>query len=154
MPRTEIAAARTRYRTRAGAAAWPARGAILLAATLAGCSSFGFGQNDPKPVEPNLFPSGYKASIMTLVQTDPYGLVGVREASLSAPVLKPFGTESRYVACVRAVGPDWRKEKAVIFFGGEINQFVDASPEQCGGAAYQPFPELPTLLKTLGGNKK
>jgi hypothetical protein len=29
-----------------------------------------------------------------------------------------------------------------IFLGGEITQFVDSTPEQCGDAVYQPFTEL------------
>jgi hypothetical protein len=39
-----------------------------------------------------------------------------------------------------------------VYFGGAINQFIDAG-EQCTGAAYQPFPELPTLLATLRSKK-
>ena len=153
-PEIEFSRACVKNVARAAAAPWPALGVVLLAAALAGCSSFGFGQSEQKAVDPNVFPADHKARVITLMQTDPYALVGAREASLSAPELKPFGTESRYVVCLRAVSPDWRKEKAIIFFGGEINQFVDATPEQCGKAAYQPFPELITLLRTLGGNKK
>jgi hypothetical protein len=128
-------------------------GAVVLAAALAGCSSFGFGQSEQKAVDPNVFPADYKTRLTTFMQSNPYGLVGAREAGLAAPELKAFGTETRYVACLRAVGPDWRKEKAIIFFGGEINQFVDATPEQCGAAAYQPFPELLTMLRAIGGKK-
>jgi hypothetical protein len=29
-----------------------------------------------------------------------------------------------------------------IFFGGEVNQFVDAAQDGCKGVAYEPFPEL------------
>ena len=39
------------------------------------------------------------------------------------------------------------KQKAAIFFGNRINQFVDATPELCGGAQYQPFPELQALQR-------
>jgi len=153
MWRSEIAITGSRARQLAYAAPWRAYGAILLAAVLAGCSSFGFGQNEQPVVDPNLMPSNPKATVMSFLQTNPYGLVGAREASLSEPELRPFGTDNRYVACLRAVGPDWRKEKAIIFYGGAINQFVDATPEQCGKAAYQPFPELPALLKTLSSKK-
>jgi hypothetical protein len=30
----------------------------------------------------------------------------------------------------------------VYFLGGQINQFVKTTPEQCKWAAYKPFPEL------------
>ena len=29
-----------------------------------------------------------------------------------------------------------------IFLGGDITQFVDSTPLQCGDAVYQPFTEL------------
>jgi hypothetical protein len=133
------------------AASWRAAAFALAAFTLAGCSSFGLGQDQP-PDNPNLFPADYKSGLMTFLQTNPFGLVGTREASLSPPELKPFGNESRYVACLRAAGPDWRKEKMIVYYGGAINQFVDAS-EQCNGAAYQPYPELPAMFAQLRSKK-
>jgi hypothetical protein len=128
-------------------------GAALLAIALSGCASFG-GQKETKEADPNIMPADYKASVMAFLQNDPYGLVGVRAAELSSPELKPFGTESRYVVCLRAAGPDWRKEKMFIYYGGAINQFIDATPEACGTAAYQAFPEIAAMLNQLRGNKK
>lgn len=127
--------------------AWRAAGIGTAMLALAGCSSFGFGQAD-KPVEPNVFPADYKADLMAFLQNNPFGLVGTREAALSPPELKAFGNENRYVACLRVAGADWRKEKMVVYFGGAINQFVDAGA-QCNGAAYQPYPELPALFAQL-----
>jgi hypothetical protein len=124
----------------------PALGVALLGLTLAHCSSF---STVPPRIDPNLFPTNYKASVLTSLQTNPYGMVGAVSADLSPPLLKPFGTDSRYVACMRAAGPNWRKEKMIVFFGGEINQFVDATEEGCKGAAYVPFPELPAMLAQL-----
>jgi hypothetical protein len=89
---------------------------------------------------------------MAFLQVNPFNLVGAREAALSAPELKAFGNDTRYVACLRVAGPDWRKEKMVVYFGGTINQFVDAG-EQCSGAAYQPFPELPAMFAQLKSKK-
>ncbi len=129
--------------------------AIALAAVLAGCSSF-----SPPPansVDPNLYPANYRAGLLTFLQQNPYGLTGALSAELSPPVLKAFSSESRdsrYVACLRAAGPNWRKEKMVVFYGGDINQFIDASEAACQGAAYAPFPELTTLLAQLSGQKK
>ena len=132
--------------------ALPAAAIGVMAVALAGCSSFGFGHSEEKPVEPNVFPTDYKAGVMAFLQVNPFNLVGAREAALSAPELKAFGNDTRYVACLRVAGPDWRKEKMVVYFGGTINQFVDAG-EQCSGAAYQPFPELPAMFAQLKSKK-
>ena len=129
----------------------PASGAALIALALASCSSFSAA---PPKADPNVFPANYKASVMTYVQVNPTELVGIVSAELAAPVLKPFGAESRYVACLRAAGSDWRKEKMVVFYGGEINQFVDAGEEACRGAAYVPFPELTAMITQLRSKQK
>jgi|HubBroStandDraft_1064217.scaffolds.fasta_scaffold29180_4 hypothetical protein len=136
---------------RAGARRLLALGAVLVGLVLAHCSSF---STPPKYVDPNLFPANYKASLMTFLGTNPYGMVGAISADLSPPVLKPFGTESRFVACMRAAGPNWQKQKMAVFYGGEINQFVDATEEACKDAAYAPFPELPAMLAQLKAKPK
>ena len=38
-----------------------------------------------------------------------------------------------------------RRDKIGYFYGGHLNQLVDATPQQCGNAAYKPFPELEKL---------
>jgi hypothetical protein len=129
-------------------ASWRRVAGALAALALAGCSSFGIGQSDPPPVEANVFPADYKAGLLTFLRTNPFNLVGAREAAVSPPELKPFGNESRYVACLQVAAPDWRKEKMIVYYGGAINQFVDAT-ELCKSAAYQPFPELPAMFATL-----
>jgi hypothetical protein len=134
-----------------GARKLPAVGATLLGFALAHCSSFNPG---PPRVDPNVFPANYNATVLTSLQTNPYGFVGAISADLSPPVLKPFGTDSRYVVCLRAAGPNWRKEKMVVFYGGEINQFVDATEEACKDAVYAPLPELPAMLATLKSKPK
>jgi hypothetical protein len=146
MGKPSIADPYPRASRRGGARKLSALGAALLGFALAHCSSF---STPPSRVDPNVFPANYKASVMTFVQANAYGMAGAISAELSPPVLKPFGTDSRYVACVRAAGPNWRKEKMVVFYGGEINQFVDATEEACKDAAYTPFPELPAMLAQL-----
>jgi hypothetical protein len=79
-------------------------------------------------------------------------MLNVREASISAPALKQFGSESRFFACLRVSGPDWRRDKTVIFYSGGINQFI-AEGEQCGAAPYQPFPELVAQISQMKGKK-
>jgi hypothetical protein len=108
----------------------------IVAIALAGC-----GEKREAKVDPNLFPTDYKAKILKVLQTyltDRSGFIG---AAISPPVLKPFGNENRYVVCVRLSG-NKPGEKMAIFFGGEVNQFVDAAQGVCTGAAYEPFPEL------------
>jgi hypothetical protein len=129
-------------------------GVVALALALAGCGSFNLNGAQPPAVDPNILPANPKAVVMSFLQQDPFFLVGAREAALSAPELKPFGTESRYVVCLRATGPDLHKEKMFVFYGGEVNQYVDATPEACGTANYQPFPELPAMLARTAGQKK
>jgi hypothetical protein len=129
---------------------WVLSAALLVA--LAGCSSF-----NPPPataVDPNIYPANYKAALMTMLQTNPFGLVGAISAQLSAPALRPFGSDNRYVACLNVTGPDWHKEKMVVFFAGAINQFVDATEEACKGAAGAPFPELPAMFAQLKSKQK
>jgi hypothetical protein len=134
----------------------PRRVSVLSAAALlvalGGCSSF-----SPPPattVDPNIYPANYKAALMTMLQNNPFGMVGVVSAQLSAPALRPFGPDTRYVACLTATGPDWHKEKMVVFFAGAINQFVDANDEACKGAALAPFPELPGMLAQIRSKQK
>jgi len=123
-----------------------------LAFALEGCSSF-----SPPPaasIDPNIYPTNYKAQLMAFLQTNAAGVTGTVSAELAAPALKPFGTESRYVACLHAAGTDWRREKMFVFYGGEINQFVDATEEACKGAPYAPFPELPAMLAQIRSKQK
>ena len=62
---------------------------------------------------------------------------------------------TRYVACLRYNAKDefgkyaGSKDKVAFFYAGQITQLVDASRELCGNAAYQPFPELQALCRSL-----
>ena len=111
------------------------------------------GETGKKAVDPNAYPEDYKKDVLAYVKTHPGELLNAREASISTPALKQFGTQSRYFACLRVNGPDWRKEKMLVFYSGGINQFIDAEGDQCGAAAYQPFPELVTQISELKGKK-
>jgi hypothetical protein len=55
--------------------------------------------------------------------------------------------------CLRIDGQNGRKEKFVVFYAGLINQFVDATSEQCGAAAYQSFPEALAAFSPPSGKK-
>ncbi|HVZ54108.1 MAG TPA: hypothetical protein VG986_19220, partial [Pseudolabrys sp.] len=98
--------------------------------------------------DPNIFPTDYKKQILlTLTQTleDP---TNIKEAGISEPMLRPAGTEQRYSVCVRLNARDLNrqytgvKERIAYFYGGSLNQLVDAGQGQCAKVVYQPWPEL------------
>jgi hypothetical protein len=126
---------------------------ILLLAAVAGCSESALWGKPEKAVDPNVYPENYKKDVLTYVKAHPAEMLNAREASISTPALKEFGTERRFFSCLRVSGPDLRKDKTVIFFSGRINQFIDAEGEQCGAAPYQPFPELVAEISQLKGKK-
>jgi len=127
---------------------------VLVAVALAGCGEqLGFGRKEAAP-DPNLVPGNYREDLLTFLKTYLGSAAGIiRDASLSAPALKPFGSESRYVVCVRYSDGDGSHEKMAVFFSGSINQFVDPTGGQCNGATYQPFPELQGLGAKAAGRK-
>ena len=123
---------------------------ILLSAmlVLAGCSSFG--GSKPKPdivVNPNVFPTNYRRQIVDLLTMQLTNPVEFRSALISQPVVKPVteGTDPHYVVCLQYPNRTEHRIKVVIFLEGAPTQYVDATPQQCGDAAYGPFPELATL---------
>jgi hypothetical protein len=118
---------------------------LTLLAALAGCSDFGFLR--PK-LDPNAYPASYRADLLAYVRVHPVDILDAREVLVSTPTLKQGGTDNRYFVCLRAQSEDWRKDKLVVFYAGQVNQLVDATTEQCGGAAYESFAELlPELNK-------
>jgi hypothetical protein len=113
---------------------------VFVAVALAGCSNPFDKKEEPK-VDPNLFPSDYKSRVALFLQTYITDREGFRGAGISAPVLKPFGSDNRYVVCVRLNGSK-AGDKAAVFFGGALNQFSNATEGMCAGAAYEPYREL------------
>ena len=116
--------------------------AVTLAIVVAGCSL-----NTKKPqaptVDPNLYPQNYRRDVAIFLAQQLLDRADFRGARVAQPVLKPVGGESpRYVVCLVFSGHSEIKNKMAIFLGGEITQFVDSTPQQCGDAVYQPFTEL------------
>ena len=128
---------------------------VILAWALAGCEgTTHFLSSEPRPVEPNVYPENYKSDLLGLMRTFLNDPTDIRDAYVAEPVLKLFDRQDRYVVCVRYNPKVDGKyagaaNKVAIYFGGRINQFVDAKPDQCADAAYQAFPEL-EQLKRLG----
>jgi hypothetical protein len=65
-----------------------------------------------------------------------------RGAMISEPALKPIEQSQHYVVCVQFNPRSAIKTKAAVYLSGQMTQFVDATPEQCADASYQPFKEL------------
>jgi hypothetical protein len=122
----------------------------VLAVGLVGCS--GSGSKQPEE-NPNIFPADYKNEIlftMTNTLEDP---TNIRNAFISEPVLRQAGQEERYVVCVRSDSRNANKhytgskDRIGYFYAGHLTQLVEATKEQCGSAAYKPFPELEKLCQ-------
>lgn len=120
-----------------------------LALSLAGCSS-----SSKQPEEnPNQFPADYKNEILNTMNATLEDPTNVRGAYISEPVLRPAGKDERYVVCVRSDSRNANKhytgskDRIGYFYGGHLNQLVEATKEQCGNAAYKPFPELEKLCQ-------
>jgi hypothetical protein len=121
-----------------------------VALVLVNCSS----SKKAEPEEnPNVFPSNYKNEILTTMTAALDDPTNVRDAYISEPALRRAGNDERYVVCVRSDSRDasrlytGSKDRIAYFYGGHLNQLVEATREQCGNAAYKPFPELEKLCQ-------
>jgi hypothetical protein len=123
-------------------AAWVACTPALLAA----CSG-----TEKPAVEPNLFPADYKDQILKAMPEVVADTAYIRDAGITDPALMQFGAAQRYAACVRfnprksGTEYDGIQVRLAIFNGGSLTQFTKATTEQCGSAAYKPFPEMERL---------
>jgi hypothetical protein len=130
------------------------------ALTLAGCGGVQLSgwnvfekHEDPWKAEPNKYPADYKNELLKFMRTQLPDPSNVRNAFLTDPTLRSFGSESRYAVCVRynPRGIDGQyqgsKDSLAVFFAAQINQFRDATAEECGTAVYRPFPELEALKR-------
>jgi hypothetical protein len=120
---------------------------VVLMATaalaIAGCSGFGGSkQAEGPPPDPNTFPANYRTQIATFLRQSLTNRVDFRGATIAAPALKPIGDSQRYMVCVQFNAKSQITTKVAIYLAGQTTQFVDATAEQCTGAAYQPFKEL------------
>jgi hypothetical protein len=119
-----------------------------LAAGLIGCSS---GSSKQPEENPNVFPADYKNEILLTMTNTLEDPTNIRGAFISEPVLRSADKDERYVVCVRSDSRNANKnytgskDRIGYFYAGHLNQLVDATKEQCGNAAYKPFPELEKL---------
>jgi hypothetical protein len=116
---------------------------VLAAAAAAGCS-------DTKKSAPvnytAVLPADYRNQIATYLSQVLIDRADFMASFIGTPVLEQVGDNQHYVVCVQLNGHNQHKDKVAIYLGALINQFVDAQPNQCANAAYQPFTELAALL--------
>ncbi len=115
--------------------------ASIMAALLAGCSGLAK-KKEPVAVDPNVYPQDYRKQIGVLLATTSKDAADFHGTLISQPVLKQVGDSPHYIVCVQFTGRGVRRTKVAIYLEGAVTQFVDATPEQCGDAQYQPFTEL------------
>jgi hypothetical protein len=126
-----------------------------FAAALAACAS---PNTDPPTTDPNTFPTKYKQEILDTMAKTLDVPTNVKDALITDPVLRAVGRGEHYSVCVRYNARNFSnqyagsKDRVAYFFGGHLNQLVDATPEQCGNAAYKPFPELEKLCYATACN--
>src|SRR5262245_18096137 len=122
----------------------------FLAMGLIGCSGSGSKQSEENP---NVFPVDYKKEILFTMTTTLENSANVRGAFISEPILSPAGTDQRYVVCVCSDSRNANNQytgstdRIGYFYAGHLNQLIEATKEQCGNAAYKPFPELEKLCQ-------
>jgi hypothetical protein len=122
------------------------RTATVLALLLVALGACSYDPN--KEPDPNVFPKNYKAEIMVTLQRELDDPTNIRDAFITEPFLLQASRDQRYVVCVRSnsrnLNRDYTgiKDRIGYFYGGHLNQLIDATPEQCGKAAYKPWPEL------------
>jgi hypothetical protein len=100
---------------------------------------------EPK-IEENIYPTDYKAQIVKQMRLQSEDRLNLHDAYVAPPLMKAYQSAApRYVSCIRFTVKDDSKEMAAFFFSRGITQIVNATPELCANAAYEPFPELQKL---------
>ena len=121
-----------------------------LAAALAACSAL---RPQARKSRPQCFPGQLQAGNSRYAIAHARQPANVRDAFITDPTLAPVGKDQRYIICVRYNGRNLSqqytgsKDRIGYFYGGHLNQLIDATPEQCGNAPYKPFPELERLCQ-------
>ena len=128
---------------------WHAGVVCLLAAlALGGCGGSLFGgpkrEQAAPAVDPNAYPANYRKQIAGMLATALRDRADFDHALIAPPELKPVAESAtpHYVVCIQLNGHSQPKIKAVVYLEGIPTQFIDATPEQCTGVAYQSFTEL------------
>jgi hypothetical protein len=126
--------------------------ALLTASIIVGGCSGKRASGPVQEADPNAVPSDYRHQVATYLRLELPDREDFRGAMIAAPALKPVGASQHIVVCVQLNGRNQRKDKVAVYLGGVLTQFVDSTPEQCAGAAYQPFTELQEAMPNDRGN--
>jgi hypothetical protein len=134
--------------------------AMAMVFALGGCAS-----NDVGPSKQelkarwdaeNVYPQAYKRDLLAFLRTYLNEPSGVRNAAVSAPVLKDVGPGERYYSCVRYTerkstgGYAAPKDGVAVYVSGKLDRFFDEKREVipfCKDVAFAPFPELEALTR-------
>lgn len=140
-------------------AAWH-RSAFFIATAMlvAGCAGSGLnvGTNDSgEPSGTHAYPENYKSEILAAMHAYLNDPSGIRDASISEPMLKEVGhgMGTRYVVCLRFNGKRDNgnyagiKQIEAVFLASRFEDFIDAPREPCLTATYAAFPELERLKR-------
>ena len=115
---------------------------VMAAAALAGCSK----DKQSAAIDPNALPTNYRSTLLAFLRQSLTNRADFRGAMISEPALKPVGPSQHYVVCLQFNPRSQIKTKAAVFLSGQMTQFIDATPEQCADAVYQPFKELDAAI--------
>src|SRR4029079_6668264 len=121
----------------------------VFAAALLACSA---GKNEPEE-NPNIFPADYKNEILNTLTSALDNPTNVRDAYIGEPTLRAADKDERYIICMKFDARDaanrytGSKDRIGYFYGGHLNQLVEATNGQCRNAVYKPFPELEHLCQ-------
>jgi len=138
-------------------AAWRRAGLFIAAALLmTGCAGSGLnvgGGGGGEQGDTHAYPENYRAEILAAMHAYLNDPSGIRDASISEPMLKEVGYATRYVVCLRFNGKRDNgnyagvKQIEAVFLAGRFQDFVDAPREPCLTATYAAFPELEQLKR-------
>jgi hypothetical protein len=120
--------------------------AALLALALCNCSGFGGPKKEAAPIDPNAYPANFRKQLAELLRQSLSNRADFRGALISQPILMPIGDSQRYMVCLQFHGNGQVKTKVAIYFAGLVQQFLDATPQQCGSVPYTPFTELAAAM--------
>lgn len=130
---------------------------LTIALALAGCGKtldeLSSDQRKADWSAANVYPADYRAELIAYLRTYLNDPIGVREAAISEPALRPIGQGDRYIVCVRfnakRPGGDYvgAKDHLVIYAGGKLDRYVESAGESCKNAPYAAFPELERLTR-------
>ena len=125
---------------------------VLLAAALA-LSACAGGRPKEDAGAANPRPENYRSDILAMLHVYLRDPTQIRDAAASEPRLQAIGQRNRYVVCLRFNAKKSSGEYAgakqylAIFVAGRLDQMVEAKPEECVAAEYQPFPEAEKLSR-------